>query len=83
VVADAPTVFMLLMNCYYSFHLEYFSAFGLLEVIDKFVFHPGKRKGPSSKCPNKGRKIEEGAGMSSAVPSKIRGLFGSRARSRK
>lgn len=61
-IEDVPTAFLLLISCYYSLDLDYFTAFGLLKVVDKFVFHPGQGKGPSPKRPKQkkgGRKKKE------------------------
>lgn len=51
-------VFCLLISCYYVFDLEYFAAYGLLSVLDKYIFqvdeelHPPKSKRKRKKKPS-------------------------------
>ena len=47
-------IFSVLMSMYYVFDLQYFAAFGVLSVLDKYIFHmddePGLVPPPSKRA---------------------------------
>lgn len=63
--------FMLILSCYYVFDLEYFAAFGLLSILDRYILHPNEITARPRPSRSKKKKTSHGL---SAFMEKLEGF---------